>query len=532
MNKNLVLTIAVGERYEQMKELTHPSIKKYAERIGADFLCIDKSNCSSPHWEKFQIYDLLNQYRRIIYLDTDILVREDCPSLFKIVPELQLGMFNEMPYTSQRNLSLIDSCKNYGIILKNWNGEYYNTGVIVLSRQHKYLFKKPEKEVFDFYEQGYFNAMLHKELEKSGNELTIFKLHYRFNRMTCMDQFTGEERYNSYIMHYAGYPSLDFVLNIMKKDIGVWSLNHYQYQRHILIDVQGGMGDQIDAEPSIRFMLEHIYPNEDVNILTHYPSLFKHLTKAKVFMHGEFKTKYDAPFYHTVSLPGPDVGIMWTVVSNLLCHTVDFCSMSLLRRTLPLKDKTINLEVNKKALQEVKKLVGEDLKNIVLIHAGRHWESKTFPIQWWQDVIDGLQREGKRVCLMGKDEKTRGALDLEVREGMIDTRNLLDIDMLIALISEAGILVTNDSAPVHIAGAFDNWVILIPTCKHPDHILPWRNGTIYYKTKALYKKLMLDKYRQAPTEIEESRGDKLVGDYFDYLPNVEDVVKETMSIEV
>ena len=60
--KHLVLTIAVGDDYCQMASYTHPTIKAYAERIGADFLCIDESNTSTPHWEKFQIFDLLNKY--------------------------------------------------------------------------------------------------------------------------------------------------------------------------------------------------------------------------------------------------------------------------------------------------------------------------------------------------------------------------------------------------------------------------------------------------------------------------------------
>ena len=75
------------------------------------------------------------------------------------------------------------------------------------------------------------------------------------------------------------------------------------------------------------------------------------------------------------------------------------------------------------------------------------------------------------------------------------------------LIGMAQILITNDSAPVHIAGAYDNWIILISTIKHPDHVLPWRNGNKYYKAKALYKKLtvdILDDNHRRIDEIDES----------------------------
>ena len=75
--KHLVLTIAVGEKYKQVADITHESIKQYANKINAEFLCIDedyksdstdKSNTS--HWNKFQINTLLDKYDRILYIDT------------------------------------------------------------------------------------------------------------------------------------------------------------------------------------------------------------------------------------------------------------------------------------------------------------------------------------------------------------------------------------------------------------------------------------------------------------------------------
>ena len=140
--KKLVLTIAVGKNYEIMSNYTHPSIKDYAQRIGADFKVVTESNLTSPHWEKFvNITDLLDEYDRILYIDTDVLVREDAADIFNVVPEDQLGLFNEMPYTPQRNQSLYEACREHDIVLKNWDGKYYNTGVMVIPRNFKELFK-------------------------------------------------------------------------------------------------------------------------------------------------------------------------------------------------------------------------------------------------------------------------------------------------------------------------------------------------------------------------------------------------------
>ena len=120
---NLVLTISIGDIYTQMSQLTHPSIEQYAKRIGADYLCVDKKQISetSPHWEKFQIDLLLDKYDRILYLDTDLIVRDDCDNLFEIVPEDCLGVFNEAPFTNRSQELMIDICKKYNITWPTWD---------------------------------------------------------------------------------------------------------------------------------------------------------------------------------------------------------------------------------------------------------------------------------------------------------------------------------------------------------------------------------------------------------------------------
>lgn len=533
---NAVVTICIGDEYKKISKFTHPLIKSYAERIRAEFVVLDKISMSktSPHWEKFSIFHLLNKYERILYLDTDLIVRSDCPNLFDIVPSSKLGAFNEAPFTEKRYGSLIQACNDYDVKLKDWNGKYYNTGVMVVSRTHKYLFKKPEKESFNFYEQGYLNMVISRETrtnEAKIDGVVMFDLPYKFNRMACMDRFTGEERHASYIVHYAGFPSLDFVLQLIPKDIEKWenTAPDYEYKRHIVINVGGGLGDQVNAEPAIRYLKDNVYPGDDITIQTHFPRLFQHLDLPTYF-HGEFIPENDTPYYSILSLPGPDK-ITWSIVSNLLCHTVDYCSIALLRRTLPFKDRKVILNVNLEDVANVLDILGiRNLNELVLIHPGKHWESKTFPVEWWQEIIDGIQNEGMPVCLIGYEDDSRGTLPVQVRNGMIDTRNLLDLGSLMALISQGRILVSNDSAPVHIAGAFDKHIVLIPTCKHPDHVLPYRNGDTRYKSVSLYKKLTLDAVSSQPTEIHGQEADYVVGSILDYLPEPKDVVEEVKRI--
>lgn len=526
---NLVLTIRQGDVYSSIAKLTHPTIKAYADKIGADFICISEKKIAetTPHWEKFQIFDLLVFYNRILFVDTDIIIRDDCPNLFDIVPENKLGVFNEAPFTDRSKELLIDCCKEYKETLLNWNGEYYNSGVMVISRSHRFLFKKPELEYCNFYEQTYLNMRIAKEISQ-GN-LDVFELEYKFNRMCCMDRFLGESRSASYIVHYAGFPSLSLVESLIKKDVETWKTNprDFYYKKHIYVSVSGGLGDQINAEPAIRFMKERVYSKDEIIVATHFPRVFKHLD-IPICIQGEFKGEDDVQHFITSSFPPPE-SVTWSVISNLLCHTVDYCSIALLHRTLPVSCKQIKLEVYKKDLEQLNFLI-KNPEDYIIVHPGRHWQSKTMPVEYWQEIINKLS-ESCKVVIIGKDEKTRGVLNVVCPENAIDLRNLLDLGTLIALISKAKMLVSNDSAPIHIAGAFDNWIALIPTCKHPDHVLPYRNnGNPYYKALALYKKLPIDEFNSQPTCVHGSSAEFILSDWSNYLLKPTEVVKEIKKV--
>ncbi|MDD5649646.1 MAG: glycosyltransferase [Candidatus Nanoarchaeia archaeon] len=539
--KKALIAISIGDEIKNISKLTHPTLQSYAKKINADFIVIDSCK-TTPHWEKFQIFDLLNSYDRIIYLDTDLIVRDDCPDLFDIVPYNKIGAFNEAKFVP-REYSLIEACKSYDINPEkiNWNGKYYNTGVLVISKCHKFFFKKPEKEISNFYEQGYLNLKFAIEEGKRKEENSLmYDLPYKLNRMTCLD-FCGETRHSSFIIHYAGYHYFTVnneILSIIKGDLEKWENDkpEYNYKRNIVIVVSGGMGDQVDAEPTLRF-LEKVYKDNTTEIIitTHWPRLFKHL-KYKIIHHDDFNPSIFQPFFQIKTFPDPKT-VVYSIISNLLCHTVDYCSIASLQRVLPLQEKIIKIQTTKEDDDELDEILkGFDLRKAVIVHPGRHWESKTFPIEWWQKVVDGISKEIP-VCLIGTDDhENRGAYQLELPSNSISLIDRTSVGVLISAISRAPVLLSNDSVPIHLAGAFDNWIIIMPTCKHPDHVLPFRKTsegyiTPYHKADALYKKLTLDDCDQRPTTwIEGGATAELIKQNWDfYLPTEEEVIEKVLE---
>jgi len=522
--KTAIITIAIGQNHQSLAKLTHPTLEAYAKRIGADFIVIDQQQISqtTPHFEKFQIYYYLNVYHRIIYMDTDLIVREDCPNLFDIVPEDKLGAFNEGRFADRSGA--IQAIKQQYNVQLNWDNDYYNTGVLVISRCHKHLFVKPMNEISNFYEQSFLNLMFKK------SKVEIFELEYNFNRMTVLD-FVGKHRLASYIVHYAGCPNIGTVFNLVEKDLASWRSNLSDYPFNINVQVHGGLGDQICAEPVIRYIIEKAYPDARIHVTTWYPRAFMHLP-VPVYDMGTFKPKDDTSYYeiHTMAKHGCP---SWRYVSPNQMHTTDYSSVMSLRGTIPNDCKHIKLKVLKEDYEELEKVVGSDLDfdNCVLVHAGRGWPSKTFPKEYWEEVVRELSKVG-RVILIGKhisDEQGVVKLD-NIPSDVINTINLLSLGGIFALVSKAKVLLTNDSAPVHIAGAFDNYIALIPTCKAPDHVIPYRYGHQTYKSASLYKRLVCADIDSRPTMVHGQDIDWVNGDIMDYLPEVDVVCNEIRNM--
>jgi lipopolysaccharide biosynthesis glycosyltransferase len=209
-----IVTIAIGDSYRNIGRFTHPWMYKYANKIGAEFIVLANKTKTIPHYEKFRIYDLLKGFDRIIYLDVDILVKENCPNLFEIVPESSFGIYDEgllaNPEEKKIHQSIMEEAYKVYEIYK-LPTSFYNTGVMVISKEHKEVFAQPEREVdIRYSEQPLINLRL------MHLKTNITDIGYKFNRMPYVDDDVKDSRLNSHIIHYAG---LTNVCELVNEDI-------------------------------------------------------------------------------------------------------------------------------------------------------------------------------------------------------------------------------------------------------------------------------------------------------------------------
>ena len=207
----LLVATRADKNIRDLTVLTHPIIKKFAKRWDADFLVLNhNANCDDPlgkiHYRIMQFYDLLNEYDRIIHLDSDIVINKNCPNLFDIVPGNKIGTIFE-----DRGSRQIDRLKRILRIQKvwgdiTWHEGYINTGVFVVSRLHREIFKRFKGRLWTI-KWGYDDVHLGYQINRLGME--IHELDYRFNHM-CMfsELWNGSPlRFDSHIIHYAGKAS-------------------------------------------------------------------------------------------------------------------------------------------------------------------------------------------------------------------------------------------------------------------------------------------------------------------------------------
>lgn len=244
-------------------------------------------------------------------------------------------------------------------------------------------------------------------------------------------------------------------------------------EKNLLFKTWGGLGDQICAEPTLRYALKNI-KGCNVSLASERPELFKHLKFHEVFDLNLVRPN-EANFLTFETITQPDnTNMVWLFFSHMLTNCVDFPSLCALRSQLPVADRRVVLEPSEPVSNPLKELKAET--PLVCIHPGRHWPSKTFPREWWDAITLGLVENGIKPVIIGGDtDDNRGTVEIETNN-CLDLRNKLSVNDSIWLLQRAKALITNDSAPLHMAVTGNAHVFYVATCKHPDYITHWRDS--------------------------------------------------------
>jgi hypothetical protein len=507
----------------KIDSLTFPYLKAYADKIKSKIIFLDKLD-----------FDNFNKIKadRILFISPACLVRPDTPNLFDIAPVDGFSAMKESRFNIDERM--YHQCK-----LNDIENTHYSLDVFCMPTwMCKYLVEGPEH--FQL-----FMAMHAKQYTQD--------LQYKFNRIPEMDKPSGEHRLSSYIINYSFMISNpEMMEKVITEDIADWESNPtFQRKQYVALFMDGcGLGDVTCTEPVARYCRDHLYVDEDFIIITDKPELFKHLN---VPIYGNNDKVPNSSNYYVMKCFGDvESPVQGQYLSHSQMHCIDFCSFMAFRRQIPLQlkplqmydyseDEDIKESLYSKIKPKLEELgITEDvydyLKRSVLVHAGKHWDSKTFPRETWESWTQAINDKNLPVINVGKTiEKHQGIVAFDIpKTNSLDLVDQLSLKELIAVIRLCPILLTNDSAPIHIAGAFDNWIIPILTCKDAEYVMPFRknkDGYVVqdYKVK-MFERMVFSVAQHRPNQIDGFKIDYVPpADVLKVIPTTEEIIEAVVE---
>lgn len=246
--------------------------------------------------------------------------------------------------------------------------------------------------------------------------------------------------------------------------------------RNVLIMSPFALGDCVCAEPVIRFAVKN-FKECNVSLYTPFPQLYRHIGLKKLFGPKE-KPNWDEFYVLKSYYDAEELQSEFTQNFNMAIG--DYIATCVLKGHLPTQDR--NIQLHPLALENMP-------KKKVVVHAGRHWSSKTFPVSYWNAILTQLVCSGITPVLIGavSDDLKRGFVDVDTT-GCEDLRNKLSIMQSVSLLQNADVVLTNDSAPYHMAASGSAHIGVLSTVRPLDYIGHWRpNHSIERKNEWNYR---------------------------------------------
>lgn len=262
----------------------------------------------------------------------------------------------------------------------------------------------------------------------------------------------------------------------------------------IMIQVRGGIGDYICAEPAIRYAIKNL--KQEIHIATYHSEIYRHLNFASVHDFSSSSKMPDWATYlnfHTLST-GDDITAEF--FDHMHSHVVDHHTMLMWKIQLHPLDKAIQLMCDEAEIRLASELINP--KNDIVIHPGQTWISRTMPKHWWDEVISLIKKAGRRPVIMGSSSvKDCGTVDVDSTD-CLDLRDKMTIMQSVAVLKRAQVLLTNDSSPIHMAASGDAWIGFLSTVKPPHLLWHYRYGQMGWRMQNFSKDWLCNHIDRSP----------------------------------
>ena len=214
-----VCVIAANEYAEKQLDITRPKIIDYANKVNADYIELTGDQFPEyPMFNKYRLSRVLHTYDCVLYLDCDIVIRDNCPNLFEAFNDKVAYFVDEWSIMKNHNEKLYTGMKNERdeIIkifpeLKDQNKDIEpNGGVMLIHKEVAHRYHQPSRPYPKFwcFDQDYFILNLQKE------EYSI--IDWRYN-LEFVDYDFWSKLGSSYIIHVNGSRPESYRLELLQR---------------------------------------------------------------------------------------------------------------------------------------------------------------------------------------------------------------------------------------------------------------------------------------------------------------------------
>lgn len=182
-----------------------------AKRWGADYVEVRQGIVSwqSPYWEKMNLDKHAAAYEHVVYVDRDVIIREDCPNLFELQPaDMMAAVPSEQPghqLLHHIRPEIQPLCDRLGVDL-DLTREYFNSGVLVFSPLHHSHVFEATRFIHALDERGGWvlsdQGRLSLAIKWTGTPVNV--LHRDFNRCGHRLWKRWTPKMDAYVWHFCG----------------------------------------------------------------------------------------------------------------------------------------------------------------------------------------------------------------------------------------------------------------------------------------------------------------------------------------
>lgn len=195
--KNLVLQVMVPKEVpsnkigafsyiKEMYDLSQIAMKRYANRVGADYHCITEMDNSYPHpaFLRFSVFEKFKEYDQILYVDADLFFHDLTPNIFELSQNHSKSAF--MKVDSARP----EISKSYQQFKKTSQTEiYYNSGLFLYKREFIDKFVDSNwREVMEMYKNSRFMDQDALNYLLRNNHQDICQVSYHWNGVMAINK--------------------------------------------------------------------------------------------------------------------------------------------------------------------------------------------------------------------------------------------------------------------------------------------------------------------------------------------------------